>query len=294
MTTSTRALARHRSAAASPAMTALSTSVATGARRYRRRSAVIAASSGLVVTMGLPAAAVAAPADEVETPTASTLAVPVVPVETTTAVVAVDPGAQVDLAMGEVASVDSAQAEAREAEAAAAAAQAEVERAAVQQAARASATSTALASRAAAPQVSRSVDRSVSGAVAATAASAPAAAPSVSGGGAIGIAQRYIGTPYLWGGTTPSGFDCSGLIQYVYREMGVSLPRTADQQQNAGRRVSASEARAGDIVSFTGSGGVYHNGLYVGNGQMLDAPRAGKSVAIRSIWSSSVTFTRVG
>ena len=301
MTTSTRPLARHRSAASNPTMTALTASVATGARRYRRRSAVIAASSGLVVTMGLPAVAVAAPhADEAEAATAS---LPAVPVETTTAVIAVDPGAEVDLALGETASVDSSEAERREAEAAAAAAaaaRAEAERAAAEQAARVSATSTALASRAASPRASRSTDRSGGGttataAVAAAPAAAPVAvAPSGSGGGAIAIGQRYTGTPYVWGGTTPSGFDCSGFVQYVYRQMGISLPRTAAAQQGAGRRVSASEARPGDIVSFTGGGGVYHNGLYVGNGQMLDSPRTGKSVGIRSIWSTSVTFTRVG
>ena len=308
MTTSTRPQARHRSAASAPAITALTASVATGARRYRQRSAVIAASSGLVVTMGLPAAAVAAPqADEAGPSTAALPAAPA-PVESATTVIDVAPTAQVDLAMGQTASVDSSEAERREAAAAAAAAaRAEVDRVAAQaaQAARASATSTALASRAAAPQVSRSTDRGTGGAVATAAvvatpgaaapvAAAPAAAPSASGGGAIAIGQRYTGVPYVYGGTTPSGFDCSGFVQYVYRQMGISLPRTAAAQASAGRRVSASEARPGDIVSFTGGGGVYHNGLYVGNGQMLDAPRTGKSVGVRSIWSTSVTFTRVG
>ena len=282
-------------------MTALTASVATGARRYRRRSAVIAASSGLVVTMGLPAAAVAAPqADEAEAATASVPAVPAAPVETTTAVIDVAPDAEVQLSMGETASVDSTEAERREAAAAAAAAaaaRAEADRVAADQAARAAATSTALASRTAAPQVSRSTDRSAGGAVAATAAvaTAPSAAPAASSaGGAVAIAQRYTGTPYVLGGSSPSGFDCSGLVQYVYRQMGISLPRVASAQASSGRRVSAGEARPGDLVSFTGSGGVYHIGIYAGNGMMVDAPRPGKSVALRSIWSSSVFFTRVG
>ena len=302
MTTSTRPLARHRSAASNPTMTALTASVATGARRYRRRSAVIAASSGLVVTMGLPAAAVAAPhTDEAEGATASVPAVPAAPVESTTAVIDVAPTAEVDLAMGETASVDSAEAERREAAAAAAAARAEADRVAARQAARASAAAAAVASRTTAPQVSRSAARSSSGASAArstagaTAAAvvAPPAAAS-SAGGAVAIAQRYTGTPYVFGGSGPSGFDCSGLVQYVYRQMGVSLPRTASAQAASGRRVSAGEARPGDLVSFTGSGGVYHIGIYAGNGMMVDSPRPGKSVALRSIWSSSVSFTRVG
>ena len=111
---------------------------------------------------------------------------------------------------------------------------------------------------------------------------------------AIEVGSRYIGTPYRFGGTTPSGFDCSGFIQYVYAQLGVDLPRTASAQYGAGTKVSAAEAKPGDIVSFLGSGGVYHNGIYAGNGRMLDSPRSGKSIAVRDIWSSDVAFTRVG
>jgi cell wall-associated NlpC family hydrolase len=115
----------------------------------------------------------------------------------------------------------------------------------------------------------------------------------VKGSSVLSIAARYVGTPYLYGGTTPKGFDCSGFTRYVYAQLGISLPRTANQQMNATRRVSQSEARPGDLVFFVSGGRAYHNGLYAGNGMMYDSPRSGKSLQKREIWDATVVFGRV-
>jgi cell wall-associated NlpC family hydrolase len=113
------------------------------------------------------------------------------------------------------------------------------------------------------------------------------------GSSVLSIAARYVGTPYLYGGTTPRGFDCSGFTRYVYAQLGISLPRTANQQMNATRRVSRSEARPGDLVFFVSAGRAYHNGLYAGDGKMYDSPRSGKSLQKREIWDANVVFGRV-
>ena len=113
---------------------------------------------------------------------------------------------------------------------------------------------------------------------------------SASRSAAVTIASRYLGVRYRFGGAGPNGFDCSGLVQYVYRQLGKSLPRTAAEQASATRRVSRSQARPGDLVLFPGGG---HIGIYVGNGMMLDAPHTGTVVQIRKIYSSNVSFGRV-
>ncbi len=104
----------------------------------------------------------------------------------------------------------------------------------------------------------------------------------------ISIAARYIGTPYRYGGTTPSGFDCSGYTQYVFAQVGVNLPRTSSAQSTAGTRVSRSEAQPGDLVWQPG-----HIGIYAGDNMMYDSPRTGSSVSLREIWYSNTTFIRV-
>jgi cell wall-associated NlpC family hydrolase len=110
----------------------------------------------------------------------------------------------------------------------------------------------------------------------------------------VSIAMRYLGIAYRYGGTSPRGFDCSGFTQYVFEQVGVSLPRTADQQLRATTRIPRSEARPGDLVFYLGGGGpATHVGIYLGGGKMIDSPRTGKVVSVRAIYSSNVVFTRV-
>lgn len=108
-------------------------------------------------------------------------------------------------------------------------------------------------------------------------------APVVNGASIVSDATQYLGVPYQWGGSSPStGFDCSGLVQKVFSDLGVSLPRTAAQQQSAGTPVaSLALAQPGDLI-FYGSP-AYHVGIYVGNGKMIDAPKVGQSVQVNSV-----------
>ncbi|GAA0408154.1 NlpC/P60 family protein [Streptomyces luteireticuli] len=100
---------------------------------------------------------------------------------------------------------------------------------------------------------------------------------SSSRGAAAALAARSaVGTPYAWGATGPSSFDCSGLMQWAYGRAGVGLPRTSQQQRNAGRHVSLSEARPGDLVIYRDDAS--HVGMYVGNGQVVHAPYPGARV----------------
>ncbi|MET7680136.1 C40 family peptidase [Streptomyces sp. NPDC005423] len=99
---------------------------------------------------------------------------------------------------------------------------------------------------------------------------ATADAPDSRAAAAVSYAYQKLGSPYIWGATGPNAFDCSGLVQAAYRSAGVSLPRTTYAQINAGRRVSRTELRPGDLVFFYS--GVSHVGIYVGNGEMIHAP----------------------
>lgn len=109
--------------------------------------------------------------------------------------------------------------------------------------------------------------------------------PSTSGG-AVGIAMQYLGVPYVWGGADPSGFDCSGLVMYVYAQLGISLPHGATAQYAAGTPIDYNDLQAGDLVFF-GSGGGYmsHVGIYIGGGSMIHAPFEGTVVQIGSVSS---------
>ena len=98
---------------------------------------------------------------------------------------------------------------------------------------------------------------------------------------AVAEAKKYLGVPYKWGGTTPKGFDCSGLVQYCYKKVGVSLPRTTYDQINRGKAVSQKDLKVGDLV-FPHTG---HVGLYVGDGKIIHAPKTGDVVKISSIWA---------
>ncbi|MGW0362082.1 NlpC/P60 family protein [Streptomyces sp. NPDC002990] len=98
---------------------------------------------------------------------------------------------------------------------------------------------------------------------------------------AVAFAHGAIGKPYGWGSTGPGAFDCSGLTQAAWRSAGVSLPRTTYTQINAGRRVSREQLAPGDLVFFYS--GITHVGLYIGNGQMIHAPRPGSTVRVAPI-----------
>lgn len=127
-------------------------------------------------------------------------------------------------------------------------------------------------------------------AAAATAEVATSAVPqSVAGNAVLEIAARYVGVPYVSGGTTPDGFDCSGFVSYVYAQLGVSLPRTSSAIKAAGTVVSAAEAQPGDLIWSPG-----HIAIYAGGNQQIDSPRPGKTVQFRAIWQSNPVFIRIG
>jgi peptidoglycan DL-endopeptidase CwlO len=140
-----------------------------------------------------------------------------------------------------------------------------------------------------------------------TVASSPvAAAPTVTGAPSpaspdashvISLAASLEGTPYVWGGSSTSGFDCSGLVQYVYGQSGVTLPRTSQEQATVGSPVaSLSQAQPGDLLFFAGSDGTAsspgHVGIYVGNGQMIDAPYTGTVVQQQPVDAAAVVGIR--
>lgn len=107
-------------------------------------------------------------------------------------------------------------------------------------------------------------------------------------GGVLGIAASLSGIPYVYGGSTPAGFDCSGFTMYVFNKVGISLPRTAEQQRQATTRVS--NPQPGDLVFFGAP--AYHVGIYAGNGMMYDSPTTGKTSGLHKIWSTNVTYGR--
>jgi peptidoglycan DL-endopeptidase CwlO len=113
---------------------------------------------------------------------------------------------------------------------------------------------------------------------------------------AAAIAQQYLGVPYVWGGASPSGFDCSGLVVYVYGQLGVSLPHYTGSLWSSGPHVDRSQLAAGDLVFFYGLG---HVGIYIGGGLFVHAPHTGDVVKISSMndsWYSSayVGAVRIG
>ena len=303
-----RNLARHRKAARP--LTPLS-----DATPALRRGLVVAASSGLALTMITSAAnAAGGNTQNLErsagtlsvgpTAEAATLATQNAPIEVDADVVAnadtLDvsevtteaPGPSEEELAAQAAAEAQAQAEQAAAEAQAQAeqaaaeaqaqAQAQAEQAAAEAQAQAQAEQAAAEAQAqAAPAVSTE-----DGAAEATAVSAPAAAPQGVGSDAVAIGSNYLGTPYAWGGGAPGGFDCSGFVSYVYAQMGISLPHQSGDILNSGTVISASEARPGDILWWPG-----HVGIYAGNGQVLHST-PGPGVSITNIWGSP-TYLRV-
>jgi peptidoglycan DL-endopeptidase CwlO len=107
------------------------------------------------------------------------------------------------------------------------------------------------------------------------------------GGQAVAIAERYLGVPYVWGGASPSGFDCSGLTMYVYAQLGVSLPHNAAAQYAQLPHVAESDLEPGDLVFFDGLG---HVGIYIGGGEMIHAPHTGTVVQIAPLSGGGAYF----
>lgn len=125
-----------------------------------------------------------------------------------------------------------------------------------------------------------------------TATAAPAA--SSKGQAIVNSAMQYLGVPYVWGGTSPRGFDCSGLVQYVCRQNGISVNRVAADQRRNGTYVSRENLQPGDLVFFAKGGYIHHVGIYVGNGNMIHAPQTGDVVKISSIQSDYRVKTYAG
>lgn len=215
-----------------------------------RRTAVVAASGGMVVSMALPASA-ATPAegqvDALPAVDTAALTAPVRAALSTSPVVSVPQDAAWDFATPQITVTANPKPVVVE---------------------RTSTTS------------SRSTERSY-------VANAPVP-QTVAGNAVLEIAARYVGVPYVSGGTTPDGFDCSGFTSYVYAQLGITLPRSSADQRNVGVVVSAADALPGDLIWSPG-----HVGIYAGDGMQIDSPRPGKTIQFRSIWQSNPIFIRV-
>jgi cell wall-associated NlpC family hydrolase len=107
----------------------------------------------------------------------------------------------------------------------------------------------------------------------------------------VSVAHQYQGVPYRYGGADPAGFDCSGFTQYVYAHVGVSLPHSSSRQGSGGTPISRADALPGDLVITSGGG---HVGIYLGGNSMIDSPRPGTVVQVRSIYDANAWFVRYG
>jgi peptidoglycan DL-endopeptidase CwlO len=104
---------------------------------------------------------------------------------------------------------------------------------------------------------------------------------------AVSYARRFLGVPYRWGGSSPSGFDCSGLVRFVYGHFGIALPHSSYGDFDLGRRISRGALRPGDLVFFDGIG---HVGMYIGRGRFIHAPHTGTRVQITTLASYGSSY----
>ena len=249
-------LGRHRDAARYNPASELSTIVKSAGQTSVKASAVLAASGGLVATFALPAHA--ATPEATASGTATTTSAPAAPVALSLAPAVVAPDA-VAPTKAEPVGVLGVKAVAKPKP---------KPRPVVVQEAVADRTSSS-ASRSSVRPVSSGPVRQSSSEV-------------------VNIARSLLGIPYVYGGESPSGFDCSGFTQYVFGKAGVSLPRTASAQQSAATPVS--DPKPGDLVFFGSP--AWHVGIYTGNGMMIDSPREGKSTSERPIFSGVSGYGR--
>jgi cell wall-associated NlpC family hydrolase len=269
----------------------LTTALATPVSAAGKGGLVVAVSSGLVAGVGLPGSAALQTTRAAKTPTAS---IPLLG--------AADAATATDAEAGAVAAASTAKVdfehEAFRPVAKHAAATTSAARASLQ----VSRVSRSLARAAYQAQVKASAPRAQHRSPAAvtrpriarthTTAPTPKAIP-VGHSSAVAIASRYLGVPYRYGGSSPRGFDCSGFTQYVYGQLGKSLPRTSSQQYNATTHISRSSARPGDLVFFFTGGRVSHVGIYAGGNMMIASPHTGDVVKRQEIYSANVAFGRV-
>jgi peptidoglycan DL-endopeptidase CwlO len=126
-----------------------------------------------------------------------------------------------------------------------------------------------------------------------SAASSSTTTGTATGAEVVATARKYLGVPYVWGGTDPTkGLDCSGLVQLVYQQLGVDLPRVSRDQAQEGRPVaSLAEAKPGDLLAFGSP--VHHIAIYIGDGKMIEAPRPGLSVRVSDVYETPSAIRRV-
>jgi cell wall-associated NlpC family hydrolase len=107
----------------------------------------------------------------------------------------------------------------------------------------------------------------------------------------VAVAMQYQGVPYRYGGSNPSGFDCSGFTQFVYAQFGIALPHSSSRQSSGGTLISPADALPGDLVFMDGGG---HVGIYLGGNMMIDAGTPGTVIRVRAIYNPSHWFVRYG
>ena len=125
-------------------------------------------------------------------------------------------------------------------------------------------------------------------------ADARTAVPAISPQAVLKEAEKFVGLPYLWAGTSAYGFDCSGLTYAVYKQFGITLARDAGDQALQGRPVPKDQLRPGDLMFFAWGGQIDHVGMYAGSGMMLHAPETGSRVQLINIWSSPLAANYAG
>src|SRR6185312_9142985 len=120
-----------------------------------------------------------------------------------------------------------------------------------------------------------------------------AAAPATAtGADVVADAKQYLGIPYVWGGESRSGLDCSGLVQKTFGDLGISLPRVAADQAHAGTPVeSLADARPGDLLFFGNP--AYHVAIYAGNNQLIESPEPGKTVHVTDVYQTPTSIRRI-